>query len=215
MRLTYGSVLESKKSGFFGTPGNWISRSISWKRSTTSRSPSGPPQPDGKGSEEQPLPDSLRFRSVGLLGRQYLHHPGTIFKAYVDKDTVVFRDPRKKKRELQLSGNTETDGGCWKCTKTCRKIAFFQAAERFSSPSASGNTCPIPGPSCTLPTEEGKEGKGGDGPLTSLSGDGRNTRIPQASPEDRLFLEPYRLALKRELFHPTEPKYNSRPFHHP
>jgi hypothetical protein len=38
--------------------------------------------------------------------------PGTIFKAYVDKDTVVFRDPEEKaeeESELQFSGNSETD----------------------------------------------------------------------------------------------------------
>lgn len=109
----YGSVLESKKSGFFGTPGK-LDFKIDFVeaindvqvplRATLSQTATG--------SEGAAIAGFL-FVSVlsGLFrGDNISITPGTIFKAYVDKDTVVFRDPEEEKEEeLQLSGNTETD----------------------------------------------------------------------------------------------------------
>lgn len=111
----YGSVLESKKSGFFGTPGK-LDFKIDFVeaindvqvplRATLSQTATG--------SEGAAIAGFL-FVSVlsGLFrGDNISITPGTIFKAYVDKDTVVFRDPEEKaeeEMELRFSGNSETD----------------------------------------------------------------------------------------------------------
>jgi hypothetical protein len=111
----YGSVIESKKSGFFGTPGK-LDFKIDFVeaindvqvplRATMSQTAAG--------SEGAAIAGFL-FVSIlsGLFrGDNISITPGTIFKAYVDKDTVVFRDPEEKaeeESELQFSGNSETD----------------------------------------------------------------------------------------------------------
>lgn len=121
----YGSVLESKKSGFFGTPGK-LDFKIDFVeaindvqvplRATLNQTAAG--------SEGAAIAGFL-FVSVlsGLFrGDNISIAPGTIFKAYVDKDTVVFRDPdEEKEEELQLSGNSETDRRLMEMYKNVQK----------------------------------------------------------------------------------------------
>jgi hypothetical protein len=121
----YGSVLESKKSGFFGTPGK-LDFKIDFVeaindvqvplRATLSQTAAG--------SEGAAIAGFL-FVSVlsGLFrGDNISIAPGTIFKAYVDKDTVVFKDPaEEKEEEIQLSGNSETDRRLMEMYKNVQK----------------------------------------------------------------------------------------------
>jgi len=121
----YGSVLESKKNGFFGAPGK-LDFKIDFVeaindvqvplRATLSQTAAG--------SEGAAIAGFL-FVSVlsGLFrGDNISIAPGTIFKAYVDKDTVVFKDPaEEKEEEIQLSGNSETDRRLMEMYKNVQK----------------------------------------------------------------------------------------------
>jgi hypothetical protein len=109
----YGTVIESKKSGFFGTPGK-LDFKIDFVegindvqvplRATMSQTATG--------SEGAAIAGFL-FVSVlsGLFrGDNISIPPGTVFKAYVDKKTVLFKDPEETREEdMQFSGDSETD----------------------------------------------------------------------------------------------------------
>lgn len=109
----YGTVLESKKNGLFGAPGK-LDFKIDFVegindvqvplRATLSQTAAG--------SEGAAIAGFLfvSVLSVFFRGDNISIAPGTIFKAYVDKDVVVFEDPQEKKEEeLQLLGDSETD----------------------------------------------------------------------------------------------------------
>lgn len=121
----YGSVLESKKSGFFGTPGKLDFKIDFVEAINDVQVPLRASLSQTAAGSEGAAIAGFLFVSVlsGLFrGDNISIAPGTIFKAYVDKDTVVFKDPaEEKEEEIQLSGNSETDRRLMEMYKNVQK----------------------------------------------------------------------------------------------
>lgn len=120
----YGTVIVSKKSGFFGTPGkldfkidfveafNGVQVPL---RATLSQTATG--------SEGAAIVGFL-FVSVlsGLFrGDNISINPGTIFKAYVDKDTIIFNDTPELAEEIIVSGESDIDARLLKMYRDLEK----------------------------------------------------------------------------------------------
>jgi len=121
----YGSVLESKKNGFFGAPGKLDFKIDFVEAINDVQVPLRASLSQTAAGSEGAAIAGFLFVSVlsGLFrGDNISIAPGTIFKAYVDKDTVVFKDPaEEKEEEIQLSGNSETDRRLMEMYKNVQK----------------------------------------------------------------------------------------------
>ncbi|MDD3768964.1 MAG: hypothetical protein PHO50_09145 [Aminobacterium colombiense] len=120
----YGTVIVSKKSGLFGTPGkldfkidfveafNGVQVPL---RATLSQTATG--------SEGAAIVGFL-FVSVlsGLFrGDNISINPGIIFKAYVDKDTIIFNDAPELAEEIIVSGESDIDARLLKMYRDLEK----------------------------------------------------------------------------------------------